>query len=59
MKNPYTLMFGREPLQTIPRAVLINDVVSAFTFEPYSPTLYMVSGLRGSGKTVFMAFTRI
>lgn len=27
MKNPYTLMFGREPLQTIPRAVLINDVV--------------------------------
>lgn len=54
MKNPYTLMFGREPLQTIPRAVLINDVVSAFTFEPYSPNLYMVSGLRGSGKTVFM-----
>ena len=54
MKNPYTLMFGREPLQAIPRAVLINDIVSAFTSEPYSPNLYMVSGLRGSGKTVFM-----
>ena len=54
MKNPYTLMFGREPLQAIPRAVLINDIVSAFTSEPYSPNLYMVSGLRGCGKTVFM-----
>ena len=54
MKNPYTLMFGREPLQTIPRAVLINDIISAFTSEPYSPNLYMISGLRGCGKTVFM-----
>lgn len=54
MKNPYTLMFGREPLQTIPRAVLINDIVSKLTSEPYSPNLYMVSGLRGCGKTVFM-----
>ena len=54
MKNPYTLMFGREPLQTIPRAVQVNDVVSSLISEPFTPNLYMISGLRGSGKTVFM-----
>lgn len=54
VKNPYTLMFGREPLQTIPREVQINEVVSSLISEPFTPDLYMISGLRGSGKTVFM-----
>ena len=54
MKNPYTLMFGREPLQAISRKVQANDVIFSLTSEPFTPNLYMISGLRGSGKTVFM-----
>ena len=54
MKNPYTLMFGREPLQTIPRNMQINNIVSSLMLEPFSPELHMITGLRGSGKTVFM-----
>ena len=54
MKNPYTLMFGREPLQTISRQTQINEVVTSLTAEPFTPNLFMISGLRGSGKTVFM-----
>ena len=54
MKNPYTLMFGREPLQSISRKAQANDVILSLTSEPFAPNLYMISGLRGSGKTVFM-----
>ena len=48
MKNPYTLMFGREPLQAISRKVQANDVILSLTSEPFTPNLYMISGLRGS-----------
>lgn len=54
MKNPYTLMFGKEPLQAISRKAQANDVILSLTSEPFTPNLYMISGLRGSGKTVFM-----
>ena len=54
MNNPYTLMFGKEPLQTIPRLTQIENVVSSLTVEPYTNNLYMIIGLRGSGKTVLM-----
>lgn len=53
-KNPYTLMFGQQPTQSIPRLVQVSEVVSSFVAEPFNPNLYMVTGLRGCGKTVFM-----
>ena len=54
MKNPYTIMFGQQPSQTISRLLQISEVVSSLVSEPFTPNLFMVSGLRGCGKTVFM-----
>ena len=52
--NPFTLDFGREPNEIIPRISAMEDLVSAFTAERPSQHIAMVSGIRGSGKTVFM-----
>lgn len=52
--NPYTLTFGKEPLQLISRTVQSDQVISAFTGQPRTQQIYMVTGIRGCGKTVFM-----
>lgn len=51
-KNPYTIMFGKEPPQIISRLPQISEVV--FSFEEDESNIYMITGVRGSGKTVFM-----
>ena len=51
-KNPYTIMFGKEPQQIISRLPQISEVV--FSFEEDESNIYMITGVRGSGKTVFM-----
>lgn len=53
-ENPFTLDFGREPAELIPRVSAMNELVSAFTAETPSQHIAMVTGVRGSGKTVFM-----
>lgn len=53
-KNPYTLVFGREPKQLISRNAAINDIVDVFCEEEPVQQIYMITGVRGSGKTVFM-----
>lgn len=53
-KNPYTLVFGREPLQLIPRASIVSEVVETFCGEPAPQQVYLLTGVRGSGKTVLM-----
>ena len=52
--NPYSLMFGKAPMQVIPRSVLTEEVCSMFMSEQPSQQIYMITGVRGSGKTVFM-----
>ena len=52
--NPYTLIFGQEPLQVISRKAEFTKVVSEFSSVNPSQMVYMVTGLRGAGKTVFM-----
>lgn len=52
--NPYTLVFGREPAQMITRIASSEEVLSEFTSERPSQQVYMITGVRGSGKTVFM-----
>lgn len=54
MKTPYTLVFGREPLEAIPRNVQKDEVLNAFREEPNSQQIYLITGIRGCGKTVFM-----
>ena len=53
-KNPYSLAFGTEPAEIIPRLAQSSEIIQEFTDESPSQTIYMVTGIRGSGKTVFM-----
>lgn len=55
MQNPYTLTFGKEPVQLIPRTTLLTDITENFTANNPSQQIYMITGVRGAGKTVFMS----
>ncbi|MBQ9360849.1 MAG: AAA family ATPase [Lachnospiraceae bacterium] len=52
--NPYTLVFGKEPLEVIPRLTEKNELIEAFLNDPPNQQIYMITGVRGCGKTVFM-----
>ena len=53
-RNPYTLVFGREPLQLIPRVSHITEITESFDDDPPSQQVFLLTGVRGSGKTVLM-----
>ena len=54
VKNPYTLAFGKAPKQIISRNSSMNEIIDTFNDEDPSQQLYMITGVRGSGKTVYM-----
>ncbi len=54
MTNPFTLSFGKQPLIYISRLEQTNEVVENFSAEPANCMMYMVTGVRGAGKTVLM-----
>ncbi|MBR6402214.1 MAG: ATP-binding protein [Eubacterium sp.] len=51
-KNPYNIMFGKEPAQVISRLPQLTEVINSFQED--ESNIYMITGVRGSGKTVFM-----
>ncbi len=53
--NPFTLSFGMEPNQYISRFSQTNEVIEAFTSAPPSAYVYMITGIRGAGKTVMLS----
>ena len=53
--NPFTLSFGMEPNQYISRFSQTNEVIEAFTSENPSSYVYMITGIRGAGKTVMLS----
>ena len=53
-RNPYTMLFGKEPRQVVSRYAERSGIVENFCEEDYSEQLYIITGVRGSGKTVFM-----
>ncbi len=53
-KNPYNTIFGKEPPQNISRATQMMEVLNSFEEEPPLQQIYMITGIRGCGKTVFM-----
>ncbi len=55
MDNPFSLTFGKEPAQMIDRYSQSNEILSSFEAENPSQQVYMITGVRGSGKTVFMS----
>ena len=52
--NPFTMDFGREPNEIIPRLRTMDELVTAFTSDKPSQHIAIITGVRGSGKTVFM-----
>ena len=54
-RNPYTLTFGKLPDQMIERISQTEEVVSTFRSNPPVQQTYIITGIRGSGKTVFMS----
>ncbi|MBR0398048.1 MAG: ATP-binding protein [Eubacterium sp.] len=53
-QNPYSLIFGKEPAQLISRAGQTAEITNAFRSEPPTHQIFMITGVRGSGKTVLM-----
>lgn len=52
--NPFTMVFGREPKTLIDRPKNTMEIIDDFTSEVSSRQIYLLTGLRGSGKTVLM-----
>ena len=52
--NPFTLAFGKKPLQYVSRIVQTDQIVKDYVADPVTNQIYMVTGVRGSGKTVMM-----
>lgn len=52
--NPFSLSFGKEPVNAISREIQINEIVEGFTAENPEFQVCMITGVRGSGKTVLM-----
>ena len=54
MGNPYNLTFGIMPSEYISRLVQMDEIVKHFTAEPATSQSYIITGVRGSGKTVML-----
>lgn len=52
--NPFNLTFGKEPTKMISRFAQTNEILDIFSSDRPSQQVYMITGVRGSGKTVFM-----
>lgn len=54
MTNPFSLSFGKEPLSFIERGRQNREIIDSFSEENPSCQVYMITGVRGSGKTVLL-----
>lgn len=54
MNNPFTISFGKKLLQYISRIVQTNEIIDNFTAQEPPNQIYILAGVRGSGKTVMM-----
>ena len=54
-ENPFTLTFGQKPVEFISRTDQIGKIINTFDMENPSNVVYMIAGVRGSGKTVSLA----
>ncbi len=52
--NPYSLMFGKRPVESISRDDQIEKITQAFSASQPSEQVFMITGVRGSGKTVLL-----
>ena len=54
MQNPFTLTFGKSPLEPVERPLQTMEIVDTFTAETVNQQMFIITGVRGSGKTVMM-----
>lgn len=52
--NPFSLTFGKEPANAISRDKQMDEIVEGFTSDNPEFHVCMITGVRGSGKTVMM-----
>ncbi|MCQ2799883.1 MAG: winged helix-turn-helix transcriptional regulator [Bacilli bacterium] len=56
MNNPFSMTFGLEPTNLIKRITESEKIISEFSNDNPSNHAYVITGLRGSGKTVLMSY---
>ncbi len=54
MNNPFTITFGKNPNLSIDRPNEKQEVIDAFTSDPINQQIFLITSIRGSGKTVLM-----
>lgn len=54
-KNPFSIIFGKEPIEGIDRENIIEEILSYFTAENPSQQVVLLTGVRGSGKSSLTA----
>lgn len=54
MQNPFTLTFGKSPLEPVERPLQTSEIIDTFTSDPINQQMFLITGVRGSGKTVMM-----
>ena len=52
--NPYVLEFGQIPIENINRASETENITNIFLNPTITQHIYLITGIRGSGKTVFL-----
>ena len=55
MQNPFTTTFSKTPEYTYIATEQIDEILENFRYEKPSESLYKITGVRGSGKTVLLA----
>ena len=54
MSNPFSLSFGTRPAELIERPVQASEITESFLSEYVNQRTYMITDVRGSGKTVLL-----
>lgn len=54
-KNPFTISFGRPPVEYINRKSEYDRIFNTFTEKPVTDQIFIITGVRGSGKTVLFS----
>lgn len=54
-KNPFTITFGKRPVEYIYRPIQTDEILSMFTEDPITNQVFLICGPRGTGKTVLLS----
>ncbi len=52
--NPFSIIFGKNPTLNIERPIEKSEIIDAFSSENINQQIYLITSIRGSGKTVLM-----